>query len=97
MAKKIYKPFDFQDYLNEELKDPEFKRLYDEAGEQLAIAYRINHLRLQKKMSQAELAKKTGIAQSNIARLIRGNQNPTVQTLSRVARALNVKLEIALK
>lgn len=94
---KIIKAIDFQDHLNEELKDPEFKRLFDEAGEQLEIAYKLNHLRLQKKMSQAELARKTGMTQSNIARLISGNQNFTIQTLSRVTHALGAELKVIIK
>ena len=94
--KKIIKAPDFEDFLREELKDPKFKRLYDEFGQQLDIAYRINHLRRQKKMSQAVLAKKVGTTQSNIARLESGNENITIQTLSRIARALNAELKVAL-
>lgn len=97
MNNKILKAPDFDDMLREELKDPEFKRLFDEAGEQLEIAYKLNHLRILKKMSQAELARKAGMTQSNIARLISGNQNFTIQTLSRVAKALGAELTVAIK
>lgn len=95
--KKILKATDFQAHLAEELKNPEFKRLFDEFGEQFEIAYRVNHLRREKKMSQAELAKKVGTSQSNIARLESGNQNFTMQTLSRIAKALKVELKVALQ
>ena len=96
MQNKIFKAQDWKDFLAEELKDPEFKRLYDEAGEQLEIAYRLNHLRLERQMSQAELARKSGMTQSNIARLISGNQNFTIQTLSRVVKALGAKLKVTI-
>lgn len=87
---------DFQEHLKEELKNPEFKKLFDEAGEQFEIAYRLNHLRLERRMSQAELARKSGMTQGNIARLISGNQNFTIQTLSRVAKALGAKLKVSI-
>lgn len=55
---KKQKAVDFQNYLQKQLKDPKFKKHYDEYGKQLEIAYQILKLRKQKRMSQAELAKK---------------------------------------
>jgi hypothetical protein len=46
MSKKI-KAGDFQKYLAEQLKNPEFKKRYDEYGKQLEIAYQILKLRKQ--------------------------------------------------
>ena len=43
--KKITKAIDFQNYLKKELKNPEFKKHYDEYGKQLEIAYQILELR----------------------------------------------------
>lgn len=93
-AKIIKKAIDFDDVLAEELKDPKFKKYYDEYGRQLEIAYGILQLRKTRKMSQAELAKKTGTTQSNIARLEGGRQNFSIALLHRVAVALDAKLEI---
>jgi hypothetical protein len=42
----------FERYLAKELKNPEFKKHYDEYGKQLEIAYQILQLRKQRKMSQ---------------------------------------------
>ena len=92
---KIKKATDFQDFLKELLKDPESKKLYDEYGRQLEIAYQILQLRKKKKLSQAQLAKKIGTKQSNIARMEAGNQNFSVDILGKIAEALgcNVKIE----
>lgn len=92
---KIKKAVDFQDILKRELKNPEFKRQYDEYGRQLEIAYQILQLRKKKKISQAQLAKKIGTKQSNIARMEAGNQNFSVDILGKIADALgcNVKIE----
>lgn len=86
---------DFDDILKKELKNPEFKRMYDEYGRQLEIAYQILQLRKKKKISQAQLAKKIGTKQSNIARLEAGQQNFSVEMLGKIADALNCRLNIS--
>lgn len=70
--KKQSRTIDFQEYLSEQLKNATAKRHYDEYGKQLEIAYEILQLRKKEKMSQAELAKKIGTSQSNIARMEAG-------------------------
>ena len=92
--KKIQKAVDFQEYLNEKLKNPKFKRCYDEYGKQLEIAYRILQLRKQNKMSQAELAEKIGTKQSDVARMESGQQNFTTNILQKIASAFKHNLEI---
>lgn len=85
---------DFQKYLEENLKDVEFKKHFDEYGKQLEIAYQISRLRKKRKMSQKELAEKIGATQSNIARMETGQQNFTTNTLSKIATAFNCDLKI---
>ena len=85
---------DFDDYLNEQLKNPVFKKYYDEYGKQLEIAYQILQLRKREGLSQAELAKKIGTKQTNIARLESGQQNFTIETLQKLAKAFKRNLKI---
>lgn len=92
--KKQQKAIDFQKYLAEELKNPEFKKYYDEYGKQLEIAYQILQLRKKKRISQAELARRIGTKQSNIARMETGQQNFTTETLQRIASAFGCKLKV---
>jgi ribosome-binding protein aMBF1 (putative translation factor) len=91
---KQIKAIDFQEYLAERLKSPTFKRYYDEYGKQLEIAYSILLLRKEKKLSQAQLAKKIGTKQSNIARMESGQQNLTIDMLQKLAHVFNKKLEV---
>jgi len=91
--KKIIYP-SFERYLAKQLKDPEFKKYYDEYGKQLEIAYQILQLRKQKRMSQAELAKKIGTKQSNIARMESGQQNFTTEMLQKIASAFGRNLKV---
>jgi len=84
----------FDKHLAEELKDPEFKRYYDEYGKQLEIAYQILQLRKKRKMTQLELAKKIGTKQSNVARMETGQQNFTIEMLQRIASVFGCNLKV---
>ncbi|MHB9092687.1 MAG: helix-turn-helix transcriptional regulator [Chloroflexota bacterium] len=48
-------------------------------------------------LTQEQLAEKTGLKRSYIARLESGESNPTVKTLHRLARAVGDNVEIALQ
>lgn len=48
-------------------------------------------------ISQKELAKMSGVRQSNISRIERGACSPTIETLSKLAYAMGKKLEIKIK
>jgi len=101
MNKKNYnqKAIDFEQYLAKKLKNPRFKKHYDEYGKQLEIAYQILQLRKKKGLSQAELARKIGTKQSNIARMEAGQQNCTIIFATKIAQALGCefKTEFILK
>ncbi|MBI2899147.1 MAG: helix-turn-helix transcriptional regulator [Planctomycetes bacterium] len=57
-----------------------------------AISQRIRELRLIRGFRQQDLAGKSGIARSNIARLERGTHLPSMATLRRLAKALDVSM-----
>jgi DNA-binding Xre family transcriptional regulator len=92
--RNMSKDIDFQAYLEENLKDKEFKKYFDEYGKQLEIAYQILQLRKKKKLSQKALAEKVGTTQSNIARMEAGRQNFSTLTLQKIAQALGCDLKI---
>ena len=92
---KYIADFDFDRYLKERLKDPVFKKHYDYYGKQLEIAYQILRLRKKKKISQLELAKRIGTKQSNIARIEAGQQNFSIETLEKIADALDSRLKVS--
>lgn len=94
MNKRTQKTIDFQNYLQRRLKDSEFRKHYEEYGKQLEIAYQILELRKKQGLSQAELAKRLGTSQSNIARMETGQQNFTTDTLHKIAFAFKRELKI---
>ncbi|MEK7173065.1 MAG: helix-turn-helix domain-containing protein [Patescibacteria group bacterium] len=91
--KKIVYP-SFNKHLKKELKDPEFKKYFDEYGKQLEISYKILQLRKKQKLSQEELAKKLNTTQSVVARIEAGKQNFTLETLQKIASAFKHELKI---
>jgi transcriptional regulator with XRE-family HTH domain len=58
-----------------------------------AVGNRIRTLRIQKGLSQEELANEADIPLSQIGRIERGENNPTISTLYVIAKALEVELK----
>ncbi|MEK6273384.1 MAG: helix-turn-helix transcriptional regulator [Actinomycetota bacterium] len=62
-----------------------------------AIAQQVTHRRLEWDLSQQELADLCGTTQSAIARIERGARPPRIDTLLRIARALDCALAVELR
>lgn len=77
------------------LKDPEFKRHYDALEPEFAVIRSVIGKRIEKKMSQKQLARKIGTKQSAISRLESGGSNPSLKFLQKVATALGARLSIS--
>ncbi len=84
----------FDDFLKEQLKDPEIKKEYDALEPEFAIIKAIIDARLESGLTQKELSERTGIAQSDISKLENGNANPSIRTLKRLANAMGKTLKI---
>lgn len=67
---------------------------FDAWGERFRIARLLCQRRLDCGLSQKELARRTGIAQTEISRLERGEGNPTLRTLSTIANAMEGRLTL---
>ena len=84
----------FNDFLDEQLKDPEFKKEYDALRPEFAIIQAIIDARKASGMTQKDLAEKTGITQGDISRLENGSANPSLKTLQRLADAMGMTLKL---
>ena len=84
----------FDDFLNEQLNDSEFKAEYDALQPEHAIIQAFIDARHNSGITQNELAKRTGIAQSDISKLENGNANPSIRTLQRLAAGLGMSLHV---
>lgn len=71
------------------------KQFYEAAEETARIINELSEERIRRGLSQRELAEMSGLKQSAIARMESLQSTPRLDTLVRVANALNVKLELA--
>ena len=85
---------DFRDYLNKKLENPSFKKEWDALQPELAIAQAMIDSRKEHGLTQKQLSERTGIAQADISRLERGNANPSLRTLQRLAAGMGMKVRI---
>ena len=83
------------DALNAEYE--EIRAGYDALGPRYNIIRAERESRLAMGLSQKELAKRMGTAQSNISRFESGNYNPTVEFLQKMASSLGKTLSITLE
>lgn len=84
----------FDKYLEEQLKDEEFKEEYKKISPELDIIKAMLDARKLQNLTQEELAKKTGIDQADISKLENGTRNPTINLLKRLAEGLGMDLKI---
>lgn len=80
----------FDDWFQERMRDPEVRA----AVKAREPAYQIARLRMQRGLTQKELAKLVGTRQSSIARLESGKQPPSLSFLHKVVEALDGWLEV---
>lgn len=86
---------ELEQYKKEQLKDPEFARAYEEIRPEMNMIKAIIEARIRKNMTQEELSKKTGIAQSEISKLENGTRNPSIRLLQRLAEGMDMVLNIS--
>ncbi len=84
----------FSDHKKQLMKDPEFKKAYDELEIEFAIASASIRARKKHNLSQKQLAEKLGTKQSVISRVETAQTTPSVSFLKRFAKAFGGKVEI---
>lgn len=67
---------------------------FEEIAEELEPGYQVARLRIQRGLTQKQLADMLGTKQSSIARLESGNSEPSLSFLRRVVSTLGGKLEV---
>jgi predicted transcriptional regulator len=88
---------DLNRYLDEQLKNPKFAAEWERQRPEREYIKAIIFARMEQNLTQEELARKTGIRQSNISRIENGNCSPTVATLQQIASGMGKTLHIEFK
>ena len=87
----------FRQHKEKLIKNPKVRTEYERLGPEFLLAQSLIRARLKKGWTQAELARRVGMQQPNIARLEGGNYDRvSLPTLKKVARALGAEIEINL-
>ena len=85
---------DLKKYLDEQLKNPEFKKEWDALEPEFNTIQAMIDARKSCNLTQKELAERTGIDQSDISKIETGNANPSLATLKRLADGMNMVLRL---
>lgn len=88
--------FTLQDHLKILLKNPKFKKEWEDSEVEYQLGCNLIEARLKKGMSQRDLAKKVGTSQAAISRIESMNGNPSLSFLKRISAALGNKLQISI-
>jgi ribosome-binding protein aMBF1 (putative translation factor) len=86
----------FNDFLEEQLKDPEFRQIWEETKVEYEVARQLILLRKQKGLTQSQLAERLNTKQSVISRIETGDQNITLENLMNIVKALGGQLQITI-
>ena len=84
----------FNDFLKEQLQDPEMRAEYDALEPEFAIIQAMIDARKASGLTQQQLSERTGIAQGDISKLENGSANPSLKTLQRLAAGMGMQLKL---
>lgn len=85
---------EFQELLQEELKNPDFKKEWDDIQPEMDVIRAMIDARIEQNLTQKELATRTGINQADISKLENGTKNPSLKLLKKLANGLGMQLKI---
>lgn len=76
---------------------PEQKRIADEEIEYYYLLTQFKEAREKKGLTQEELAKRAKVNRTTLSKVETGNRNATIDTLSRLALAMDMRLDMKLR
>ena len=88
---------DFETHKKLLMKNPKFRKAYEESQLEYEIARAVIRARIEKGLTQKQLAEKLNTKQSVISRVESANTTPSLSLLKRLAQALNTSLEVQFK
>lgn len=84
-----YKFISLNKVLRKELKNENFKKIFDEEMGRLQLAHEIKTLRQKNRMTQNDVARKADMPQSVIARIESGKHSFSIITLHKIAQVFD--------
>ena len=88
---------DLSKYIEKQMENPEFREEYESTKAEFEVTRALIEARISLNMTQKELAKRSGIRQSNISRIENGTCSPTIATLQSLAKGLGKELSVSFR
>ena len=86
----------FNSMLDEQMDDPEFATVFEAEIARLNAAVAVSRAREEARLTQEQLAERSGVSRVTINRIERGKLNPSMKTLSRLARAMGKQVRVSI-
>ena len=86
---------DLDRYITEQMKDPAFRAEHERTRLEFALTELLITSRMEQDLTQKELAEKSGVRQSNISRIEKGQAMPSLATLDKIAKALGKEVQVS--
>lgn len=87
----------FKQFKTKALKNHTVKAEYEALGPEYEVIKTIIRERMKRGWSQTDLAEAIGSRQPVISRLEQGDGNPSLSTLQKIAKALDLSLQVSMK
>lgn len=84
----------FDDMLNEQMLNEEFRKEYEDIQPEMDVIRAIIDARISQNLTQKELSEHSGINQADISKIENGTRNPSLNLLKRLADAMEMSLKI---
>ncbi|MBR1437894.1 MAG: helix-turn-helix transcriptional regulator [Synergistaceae bacterium] len=84
----------FSDYLNERLKDNDFRIEYEAIELEEQLSHAIKSARETKGLTQQQLSERTGLTLPEITSIENGNANTSLSKLQRLVNGLGLRLRL---
>jgi transcriptional regulator with XRE-family HTH domain len=84
----------YEDFLEVQLQDPEFRAYWERTAFARAIAIQIIRYRAEHGLSQTALARRLGVSQASVGRLELGEHEPKISTLRNLSEKLGMRFLI---
>ncbi|WP_077321253.1 helix-turn-helix transcriptional regulator [Bifidobacterium breve] len=86
----------FNSMLDEQMDDPEFATVFEAEIERLNAAVAVSRAREEARLTQEQLAERSGVSRVTINRIERGKLNRSMKKLSRLARAMGKQVRVSI-
>ena len=94
-GKKYPKAYSFQHVFGKDLRADGFKSAYLHEIVHLRLARQMREMRIAKKLTQKDVARKAQMPQSVVARIESGKHSPSLYTIERIANVFDKELQLA--